>query len=257
MCVSMTERVWAQAPVRGSKLSVLARIAWYTDSETGEAWPLVEEIAAGVNLRVRRTQDILRELQALGLIEVKVKRGRGLRNSYRILLPEEGEKVQLPAPITEGKGARTCTFSTSEKVQVLAEKVQLSVSPYKEVERQIKTCISDSSPSPKSSRPKAEPDPRVVELFAHYKARVQPAARVYDPAKIAARLKRFTFEELVKGIDNFAADPWWMENNSARGADWFFHSDKRSEQFLNMKPRPAAAVQSPARPALAGRGRHV
>lgn len=80
---------------------------------------------------------------------------------------------------------------------------------------------------------------REREVFDYFRSKIQPSARVFKPEKIRARLKRFTLDELKAGIDNFAADWWWMDNNAARGADWFFHSDQRSEQFLNLKPRPS------------------
>lgn len=91
----------------------------------------------------------------------------------------------------------------------------------------------------------AEPSPgddRVDEVYGHFKARVQPRSRLCPRKKIAARLKRFSAAELNEGIDHFADDPWWMENNGGRGAEWFFESDARAEQFLLMKPRPAANV---------------
>lgn len=91
----------------------------------------------------------------------------------------------------------------------------------------------------------AEPSPgddRVDEVYAHFKTRVQPRSRLCPRKKIAARLKRFSVSELKEGIDHFADDPWWMENNASRGAEWFFESDTRAEQFLLMVPRSKPAV---------------
>lgn len=82
------------------------------------------------------------------------------------------------------------------------------------------------------------PDPRIDEVYAHFKARVQPRSRICPRKKIAARLKRWTVAELVEGIDRFAASPWWMEHNAKRPGDWFFESDARSEQFLLLEPAP-------------------
>lgn len=73
-------------------------------------------------------------------------------------------------------------------------------------------------------------------LFEYYKTRVQPKARQFPRKKICARLKRFSVEELRLGIDHFAGHPWWMQHNAQRGADWFFESDTRAEQFLLMTP---------------------
>lgn len=56
--------------------------------------------------------------------------------------------------------------------------------------------------------------------------------------KIKARLKEYSEEQLLKAIDNFSSDKWWTENNSGRGMAWFFNSDDRIEQFLNIKSKP-------------------
>lgn len=77
-----------------------------------------------------------------------------------------------------------------------------------------------------------------LEVFDYYKARVQPLAREFPRKKIAMRLRRYSAEELRRGIDNFASDAWWMENCASRGAGWFFDSDARAEQFLLLTPRP-------------------
>jgi hypothetical protein len=83
---------------------------------------------------------------------------------------------------------------------------------------------------------------QVDAVYEHFKARVQPKSRLCPRKKIAARLKRFTVDELREGIDHFAEDPWWMEHNAARGAAWFFDSDQHSEQFLLLQPRASPTV---------------
>lgn len=85
-------------------------------------------------------------------------------------------------------------------------------------------------------------DDRVDEVYGHFKARIQPRSRLCPRKKIAARLKRFSAEELREGIDHFAADPWWMEHCVSRGAEWFFESDARAEQFLLMQARRPGTV---------------
>jgi len=53
-------------------------------------------------------------------------------------------------------------------------------------------------------------------------------------SKIKTRLREFSEDELLQAIDNFSGANWWMENNSKRGVQWFFHSEDRIEQFLNL-----------------------
>lgn len=89
----------------------------------------------------------------------------------------------------------------------------------------------------------------VQTVFAHYCEKIQPRARLLDSAKtkIASRLKTFSTDELVQGIDNFANDAWQMEHNAHRGAAWFFHSDARAEQFLNLKGNNNGAARQHTR----------
>jgi hypothetical protein len=90
------------------------------------------------------------------------------------------------------------------------------------------------------------------EVFDYYREKIQPSAKLCPTEKIRTRLKTFTADELRRGIDNFAADAWQMENNSRRGADWFFHNDQRSERYLNLVPR-TASQKSPTNGAAARR----
>jgi hypothetical protein len=100
-----------------------------------------------------------------------------------------------------------------------------------------------------SERPKNEPPPEAAartqpfsdSIFARYRERIQPSARVDATKQIQARLVTFTADELLRAIDHFAADPWEMEHNSSRGAPWFFASDRRIEHYVNMTPGRASA----------------
>src|SRR5207244_1727143 len=85
--------------------------------------------------------------------------------------------------------------------------------------------------TPDGAEDSAEPSPgddRVDAIYQHFKDRVQPKSRLCPRKKIAARLKRFSADELREGIDHFAEDWWWMEHNANQGAAWFFESDGRS-----------------------------
>lgn len=79
----------------------------------------------------------------------------------------------------------------------------------------------------------------VSEIYSYYQQRINPRSRLTDKAKekIRVRLRSFSEDELKKAIDNFASDSWWMEHNAFRGVAWFFHSDDRIDQFLNLGMR--------------------
>lgn len=86
-----------------------------------------------------------------------------------------------------------------------------------------------------------------AEVFAYYKARIQPQARVSGRDQIRARLKTFSKDELCEAVDHFAADGWSMEHNGSRGAPWFFSKDQRIEHYLHMTPRIATATNGHAK----------
>jgi hypothetical protein len=60
--------------------------------------------------------------------------------------------------------------------------------------------------------------------------------------KIQERLKTYSGEELRVAMLNFSRDSWWMQNNSGRGVEWFFNSDKRIDQFLNLDVKETGPV---------------
>lgn len=132
-----------------------------------------------------------------------------------------------------------------------------SVSTCKQVKAYIDTDIDISTGTPESTMPslaeKPEPDaPKAPEsadvaaAFEAYRQAIQPRARFLPSArdKIKRRLDTYTLPELLQAVSNFAADAWYMQHNAHRGAAWFFHSDDRIEQFINLVPRKAADTDS-------------
>lgn len=74
------------------------------------------------------------------------------------------------------------------------------------------------------------------DVFAHYRAHVNQNARMSARKEITARLERWTPTELKTAIDHFARHSWWMQQHGHEPASWFFKSDERIEQFLNLPP---------------------
>lgn len=83
-------------------------------------------------------------------------------------------------------------------------------------------------------------DNTVDNTYTYFQEKINKGSKLLDKAKdkIKARLKVYSLEDLKKAMDNFSADGWWMKNNAHRGVAWFFHSDERIEQLMNMKPKP-------------------
>ncbi|MEI6296482.1 MAG: hypothetical protein WCO84_02430 [bacterium] len=72
----------------------------------------------------------------------------------------------------------------------------------------------------------------IEEIYGHFKSKIQPGSRICPKARIKARLKKFSKEEIILAIDKFKTDVWRMANNARLGADWFFRSDQQIEKFL-------------------------
>lgn len=79
----------------------------------------------------------------------------------------------------------------------------------------------------------------VKEIYTAYKGKINENSRLTDAArkKISNRLNTFSSEDLLRAIENFSIDLWWMEHNAHRGVAWFFNSDDRIDGFLTMEPK--------------------
>ena len=88
-----------------------------------------------------------------------------------------------------------------------------------------------------------EPDNNILPIIEEYHKKIHTLRIQHNKYwisakaknKIKQRLKDFTIEDLLKAIDNFSRNDWWIKNNSHRGIAWFFHTSDRIEQFLNLE----------------------
>lgn len=78
--------------------------------------------------------------------------------------------------------------------------------------------------------------PEIEKIYSFYKKKINSKSQLTDNAKnkIKTRLNGNTQEQLLRAIENFSKSNWWMENNAHRGVAWFFNSDDRIDQFLNL-----------------------
>ena len=100
--------------------------------------------------------------------------------------------------------------------------------------------MSDPDHSGEDINPKEKiEDDQIQKIFQVYISKILPGSRLTKKAKIKikSRLEEFSMEDILKGIDNFSQDGWWMEHNAFRGITWFFYSEDRTEQFKNLIPR--------------------
>jgi hypothetical protein len=102
--------------------------------------------------------------------------------------------------------------------------------------------ISDPNKSNKDTIKEKE---EIQRIFEEYTKKILPGSRLTSKSrdKIKTRLREFNMEDILKGIDNFSKDNWWMEHNAFRGITWFFYSEDRTEQFKNLIPKGKASEE--------------
>jgi helix-turn-helix protein len=88
-------------------------------NDNNECWPSIALLSEMTGLKDRQVQNLLRELQNAGHIEIQTNHGRKNTNVYRFIMEE---KVQSTAPFN---GENDIAFD-SEKVQSSTKKVQSS-----------------------------------------------------------------------------------------------------------------------------------
>ena len=92
---------------------------------------------------------------------------------------------------------------------------------------------------PEATPVQEEDSADILALHDAYMTLINQRARMTEGAKrkIRKRLVNYSITDLYNAIENFSRDGWWMEHNAHRGIAWFFHSDDRIEQFLNLVPK--------------------
>jgi len=76
----------------------------------------------------------------------------------------------------------------------------------------------------------------INQIYSSYKKLINPNSRLTDKGrlKIKTRLKSYSAADLIKAMEKFSKNSWWVEHNAGRGVAWFFNSDDRIDQFLNL-----------------------
>lgn len=180
-------------------------------------------------LRHRTAEDVQQALAgmvSLGLLEP--------RDEGRLYFPSSFFRHQTY--ITEGRRKAAQPHPAESHSETAAQiSADQRVSPQTSASFKSSLKVSSSSPSGDVAAGAAV-RAQVDEVWAYFKAKIQPGARLVPRDKIKARLRTFTVEDLMLGIDHFAADHWQMEHNGARGGAWFFHDDARSESYRLLEP---------------------
>lgn len=111
-----------------------------------------------------------------------------------------------------------------KRMDILEEKIDYLIS------------LIDKKKKSKPTNEKSQESQVLERIFEQYKKLINKRSRLITKAKqkINLRLKEFSPEELLTAIEKFSQNAWWMKHNAHRGIAWFFHSEERIEQFLNL-----------------------
>ncbi len=246
--------------------SLLTSSVWDTDIETRVVW---------ITLLALKDQDGFARVATVdGLARLARVSVEGARKAVEILTspdPESADPEHDGRRIERAPGGwvvlNAKKYDELGSEQHRRETVRVNVANYRARKREQAECnqsvitgnhalshtdtdIDISTGTPESTMPslteKPEPDapkqpesPDVVAAFEAYRSAIQPRARFLPAArdKIKRRLQTYTIDELLQAVSNFAADAWYMQHNAHRGAAWFYHSDDRIEQYINLVPR--------------------
>lgn len=93
--------VWEHSRAKGSGLLVLLAIADFAN-DSGVAWPSIDTIAKKARTGVRRTQDLVKELESLGELQVSYQKARFGCNLYTVQKLHLPRKDSTPQSLQEG-----------------------------------------------------------------------------------------------------------------------------------------------------------
>ncbi len=192
-----------------------ARRHQYHDSAP---FPSLPTIARKMSMSVRHVRRIAAEVEKRGLLTRRIRPGKSSQLEM-FATPDPGH----PCPGSE----------PTPDVHVRPPRTPVSGDPGR-------TCPPKNINIRRQREEDKAANAAVVSVADAYRQNIHPGACLTDGArtKIQTRLKTYSPDDLDRAIQNFARAPWWMEHNAHRGMAWFFHTDDRIEQFLNL-PKPS------------------
>lgn len=239
--------IWSMPPLH---YKVWKWILYKADHKTGVLKTSIQRIAEGVEWeeygcpRTPNKKTISRILDWLQDENMVSRESNGKGNATYTSITvinwdtyQNTEQEKVTAKVTENTLKNTLKKGHSTRSTRIEPEL-------KEEERTLKHMSADADAPvlPGFEMPSDNGKARTQEIeavFAHYRAKIHPEARLLEKArtKIRVRLNTFSTEDLCRAVDKFSADTWRMENNARLGIAWFFRSDDQVEQFLNLVPR--------------------
>ena len=204
-----------------TQIAVFSAIKSYSGNGKKKVGLSLRDIASRCKVSAEGVRSIVPKLVKLRLVKITGKEGRrgGQVPMYQV-------STQLTVNYSKCQPSGQLNKSS---VNWPTPSVKLSGTKYRQSKKVNNTKVFRET----------EPTTEIEQIFSSYKEKINPNSRLLKTAreKVTTRLKEWSLEDLLKAIANFSKDWWWMEHNAHRGIRWFFDTDDRVEQFINLKPR--------------------
>ncbi len=243
MSVRVMSRVWDSSQSSGGARLVLLAIADFCDDE-GKAYPAVPTLARKANLSERATQYAIRELEALGELQVRPNAGRSRSNVYVVTLASDGAKS---APVQNLHPAKSAPLMVQNLHPDGAAHCTLTViEPSSEP-----SVISSLSHTPKSEGAKAAPE---TKRAAQPKASRLPAE--WEPSASDLAWATANVPDVDTGDATARFCDYWRAQTGAKAvkadwpATWRNWIRRASELRQSLKPTASHTTGAPAAPRM-------
>lgn len=173
----------------------------------------VGKVHNGVGLSRKQIIRALRSLEQKGFITSVKSNMR--TNEYSLVTEvhqEQGTKVNQGSVLTSPATGNETTLSGDKRIHTID-----NLSIEQTIEKIYKYYLEKIFPGTR-------------EVSKYRIPRLTPNAK----QKILDRLSEFPPGVIRYAIDNFSKNEWWMTNNSTKGLAWFFGSEDRIQQFVNL-----------------------
>jgi len=225
----------AKLPIKqlsyGAKVAY-GRLARYAGKD-GMAFPRRDTLAEEIGCSTGRLDELIKELKKFPLIETE-QRGLKKSNLYFFLWNKEVFNESVADADTGLRNTASQESSdTSSQDSDNTNTPSIKESQNKKIKNKRYTASADSNNGDKLKLKVPFP---ILDLVVNYRQKINNAARLSRKAErlIEARAKEFTKKELLKSIDNFSRDNWFMENHSRNGMEWFFKDADQVLRWLYM-----------------------
>jgi len=166
---------------------------------------------------------------------LKIKRGEHI-SGRKILSSETGlteREIRTSIEILKNSG-----FLTSKTTNKFTLFHICKYEDYQLIPTRISTNKRPASDQQVTTPNKYNNNKEIIYIYENFKQFICAESNLTTEGKgkIKMRIKKFGVEKLINALQNFSKDDWQMKNNSTRGVAWFFQSDDKIDQYLNLKP---------------------